>query len=137
MVTCCRVIERYLTCLIGGAQLATMTFLAPTSFAIWTISFEVVPRTIESPKSSGRAISGQQPYEPTIDNQNILVSKFQRHSIELFADILLPHLLTRHDERPPNIAILDKTFAIWQFEFLGEIQSRNTRRIRNLRRVSK
>ena len=34
--------------LIGGAQLATMTFFAPTSFAICTISFEVVPRTIES-----------------------------------------------------------------------------------------
>lgn len=33
---------------IGGAQLATMTFFAPTSFAIWIISFEVVPRTIES-----------------------------------------------------------------------------------------
>lgn len=36
---------------IGGAQLATMTFLAPTSFAIWIISFEVVPRTMESAKA--------------------------------------------------------------------------------------
>jgi hypothetical protein len=34
--------------LMGGAQLATMTFFAPTSFAIWIISFEVVPRTMES-----------------------------------------------------------------------------------------
>jgi len=33
---------------IGGEQLATMTFFAPTSFAIWIISLEVVPRTIES-----------------------------------------------------------------------------------------
>ena len=33
---------------IGGAQLATMTFFAPTSLAIWIISLEVVPRTMES-----------------------------------------------------------------------------------------
>jgi hypothetical protein len=33
---------------IGGAQLATMTLFAPTSLAIWTISLDVVPRTIES-----------------------------------------------------------------------------------------
>jgi hypothetical protein len=33
---------------MGGAQLATITFLAPTSLAICTISFDVVPRTIES-----------------------------------------------------------------------------------------
>lgn len=33
---------------MGGAQLATMTFFAPTSLAIWIISLEVVPRTIES-----------------------------------------------------------------------------------------
>lgn len=34
--------------LIGGAHDAMITFLAPTSFAIWIISLEVVPRTIES-----------------------------------------------------------------------------------------
>jgi hypothetical protein len=33
---------------IGGAQDATMTLLAPASLAICTISFDVVPRTIES-----------------------------------------------------------------------------------------
>lgn len=33
---------------IGGAQEAMMTFFAPASRAIWMISFEVVPRTIES-----------------------------------------------------------------------------------------
>jgi hypothetical protein len=33
---------------MGGAQLATITFLAPTSLAICTISLDVVPRTIES-----------------------------------------------------------------------------------------
>jgi len=38
----------YFTDRIGGAQLATITFLAPTSLAICTISFDVVPRTIES-----------------------------------------------------------------------------------------
>lgn len=34
--------------LIGGAQEAMMTLLAPTSFAIWMISLDVVPRTMES-----------------------------------------------------------------------------------------
>ena len=34
--------------LIGGAQLATITFRAPTSLAICTISLDVVPRTMES-----------------------------------------------------------------------------------------
>lgn len=38
---------------MGGAQLATITFLAPTSLAICTISFEVVPRTIESDFTKG------------------------------------------------------------------------------------
>jgi hypothetical protein len=33
---------------IGGAQLATITFLEPTSLAICMISFDVVPRTMES-----------------------------------------------------------------------------------------
>lgn len=42
----------YITDRIGGAQLATITFLAPTSLAISTISFDVVPRTIESSKMS-------------------------------------------------------------------------------------
>lgn len=39
---------------MGGAQLATITFLAPTSLAICTISFDVVPRTIES---DGKVVS--------------------------------------------------------------------------------
>lgn len=33
---------------MGGAQLASMIFFAPTSLAIWIISLEVVPRTMES-----------------------------------------------------------------------------------------
>ena len=37
---------------MGVAQLAKITFFAPTSFAIWTISFDVVPRTMESSTSS-------------------------------------------------------------------------------------
>jgi hypothetical protein len=33
---------------IGGAHDANTTLTAPTSLAIWIISFDVVPRTIES-----------------------------------------------------------------------------------------
>lgn len=39
---------------MGGAHEAIMTFFAPTSRAIWMISLEVVPRTIESEVQSQR-----------------------------------------------------------------------------------
>ena len=35
-------------CVMGGAQLAKMTFRAPASRAMLTISLLVVPRTMES-----------------------------------------------------------------------------------------
>lgn len=47
-------LEWWKTNRIGGAQEAMMTFLAPASRAIWIISFEVVPRTIESVKQARR-----------------------------------------------------------------------------------
>lgn len=43
-----RNLRKKVTNLMGGAQEAIMTFFAPASRAIWMISFEVVPRTIES-----------------------------------------------------------------------------------------
>lgn len=30
-----------------------------------------------------------------------------------------PHLLTRHNERPPNVSILDETFSVRELQFLG------------------
>jgi hypothetical protein len=65
---------------MGGAQLATMTFFAPTSLAIWTISFEVVPLTIESTKML-ESTTAKCRCILTIHDQYILVGKFQRHSV--------------------------------------------------------
>ena len=45
---------------------------------------------------------------------------------------VLPHLLTRHNESPANIAVLDETLSVGQVEFLSEVQGCNARCIRNL-----
>ena len=80
-----------MTDLIGGAQLATMTFFAPTSFAIWMISFDVVPRTIESTISKIRSqVREAETGELAIDDQNVLACKLERHSVQLSSDVLLP-----------------------------------------------
>lgn len=61
----------------------------------------------------------------TIDKQDILVCKFQGHSIKLPTDVLLPHLLPRHDEGPTNVTVFDEPFAIRQSKFLSKIKSRD------------
>jgi hypothetical protein len=85
---------------MGGAQLATITFLAPTSLAICTISFDVVPLTIESSFLKKRGLveidvlAGK--YERfTINQQHNLVSKFKSHCIKFFPNILSPVLNIR------------------------------------------
>lgn len=40
-----------------------------------------------------------------------------------------PHLLTRHDESPANISILDETFPVRHIEFLCRLQGRHTTRV--------
>ena len=80
-----------MTYLMGGAQLATMTFFAPTSFAIWMISFDVVPRTIESTISNiSSRFREAETDELAIDDQNVLACKLERHSVQLSSDVLLP-----------------------------------------------
>lgn len=74
---------------IGGEQLATMTFFAPTSFAIWIISLEVVPRTIES-ESMLFVQYGSQDRRPTINQQDIFVCELESHRVELFSHVLPP-----------------------------------------------
>lgn len=61
---------------IGGEQLATITFFAPTSLAIWMISFDVVPRTIESMGCAKRHVVSIRFARHTIYNKYILVGKF-------------------------------------------------------------
>ena len=75
--------------LIGGAQLATITLRAPTSFAICTISLEVVPRTIESVASSQQSLEFVRELFLTVYYENVLSCKLQGHSVQ-FA----PHILT-------------------------------------------
>ena len=56
---------------IGGAQLARITFLAPTSLAICIISFDVVPLTIESTPKVSDAANERKERSPTIYNKDI------------------------------------------------------------------
>lgn len=81
---------------MGGAQEATMTFFAPTSRAIWMISFEVVPRTMES-KMQARWVlsprSGDHGARLTIDDENVLVRELEGHSIQLLPYVLFPALI--------------------------------------------
>ena len=53
--------------------------------------------------------------------------ELEGHGIELPADVLLPHLLARHDERPADVPVLDEAFTVRQAELLGEVQRSNTR----------
>ena len=77
----------YNSYLMGGAQLATITFFAPTSFAIWMISLDVVPLTIESGLHVS-ALYTEIQGTLTVDDQYVLVSKLERHSIQLSPNIL-------------------------------------------------
>ena len=66
---------------MGGAQLATITFLAPTSLAICTISFDVVPRTIESRGLVEIDVLAVKHEKFTVNQQHNLVSKFKSHCV--------------------------------------------------------
>ena len=66
---------------MGGAQLATITFLAPTSLAICTISFDVVPRTIESRGLAEIDVLAVKHERFTVNQQHNLVSKFKSHCV--------------------------------------------------------
>lgn len=75
------------TDLMGGAAEAKMTFLAPTSRAIWMISLEVVPRTIESIFWSAPEMTTASSVL-TIDQHDDLVRELHGHGIELPPDVL-------------------------------------------------
>jgi hypothetical protein len=67
---------------MAGAQLATITLFAPLSFAICTISLDVVPRTIESIAGERVIHKARIIYEYlTIDQKHIFSGKLQGHSI--------------------------------------------------------
>lgn len=68
----------------------------------------------------------------TINNQDILASKLQRHGVELAADSLLAHGLTRHDEGAANVAVLDESLTVSDIELVGCLESGHTTRIRDL-----
>ena len=70
------------TDLIGGAQLATITLRAPTSFAICTISLEVVPRTIESVASLQLPLELIEGLVLTVYYEYVFSRKLQSHSVQ-------------------------------------------------------
>lgn len=107
-----------------------MTFLAPASRAIWMISREVVPRTIESAsrdqtQQQGRAELGEEA-KLTVDDENDLVLELESHSVELATNVLAPNLLSGHDEGPADVTVLDKALAIWDVEVLSELKGGDT-----------
>ena len=67
----------------------------------------------------------------TINKHDILASELQRHGVQLSAHILSPHRLTRHDESPANVSILDETFPVGNSHVLRQLQRRNSRGIGN------
>lgn len=72
---------------IRGAQLATMTFFAPTSFAIWMISLEVVPRTIESEIETGSSCD----MAPKLTvYEDVFVGKLEGHRFSHFLHVFPP-----------------------------------------------
>lgn len=107
-----------------------MTFLAPASRAIWMISREVVPRTIESvwKRNVGQRSSGarRKRSKLTIDDEDDLVLELESHSVELATHVLAPNLLARHDEGPADVTVLDEALAIWDVEVLRELKGGDT-----------
>lgn len=62
-----------------------ITFFEPTSLAIWMISRDVVPRTIES-AGGGKSASGpdrESRVRLTVDDQHVLACEFERHGVQL------------------------------------------------------
>ena len=116
---------------MGGAQLATMTFFAPTSFAIWTISFEVVPRTMESARHQHPISNTGQTKAHTINDEDVLVRKLERHRVKLPTHVLAAHLLAGHDERAADVPVLDEPFAVRQAELLREVERGDAGRVRD------
>ena len=88
----------------GGAADAKETVLAPASRAIRMIL------------ATGRATNDGVVYQ-----QHILVSELQRDGIEFLPHRLLANLLSRHDERPPNVAIRDESFPKLHAQVIGNL----------------
>ena len=119
-----------------------ITFFAPTSFAIWMISRDVVPRTIESCDERKKIIHrshGENGFDcrktspSTIrtflsTNSSAIAFNFFR-TLFFLEDVMelgvcpkpgrevtaqyAPHLLFWHYKSAPYIPILDEPFAIW------------------------
>lgn len=135
---------------MGGAQLAMTTFFAPTSLAICMISFDVVPRTIESRSKMRRCrIVEMTEYLPSTsstflpENSNAIALSFRRTFFFLKTTIQslvqikstlsgLPHLLPGHDEGSTNISILHEPFSVRKVELLSQIQRSHSGGVRNL-----
>lgn len=87
-----------------------MTCFAPASRAIWMISFEVVPRTIES---GGQRV-GQSTRENlwnlvrTIDEEDDLAGELQCHGVELAANVLAPERVVTASVYVVGVLLLDK-----------------------------
>ena len=66
-----------------------------------------------------------------VDEQHDLVPEFHADRIELLAHALPAQGLARHDERAPDVAVLDEALAIREPERVRELQRRGAARVRD------
>ena len=70
-------------------------------------------------------------HDRVVDQQDVLAVELERDRVQLAANRGLPLLLVRHDECPPDVAILDEALAIRNVHRLRHRQRRIARAIRN------
>lgn len=68
----------------------------------------------------------------TINQHHILPRKLHRHSVQLPPHVLPPHRLPGHDERPPDVPVLDEPFSVGDSEGLGDLEGCYTGCVWNL-----
>ena len=67
----------------------------------------------------------------TINDEDVLVRKLERHRVKLPTHVLAAHLLAGHDERAADVPVLDEPFAVGQAELLREVERGDARRVRD------
>ena len=67
---------------------------------------------------------GRAAHDRVVNNQHVFVLEFGPQRVQLVAYKRAPFFLPRHDERPADVAVFDKTLAVRHFEVRGQFQRR-------------
>ena len=74
---------------------------------------------------------GRTTHDRIVDQEDVLALEFHVDRIEFLANRLFARLLSRHDEGPSDIAVLDETLGEADVEFMGQAHRRRPAGVRD------